>query len=100
MDDFRFRELRPVGKRVHRLGLSLNYGIDADGLRAAADRGVGRFCLSSPHVDVTLCGARSLAELDQNLAAIEKGPLAADDAWMRDFGKVVHDRGPKLAWSF
>ena len=59
-----------------------------------------RFCLSSPHVDVTLCGARSLAELDQNLAAIEKGPLVADDAWMRDFGKVVHDRGPKLAWSF
>jgi aryl-alcohol dehydrogenase-like predicted oxidoreductase len=268
MDDFRFRELRPVGKRIHRLGLALNYGIDADGLRAAADRGVGyffwpqsargmgralkdllasgrdrhvvatgptlgffggsvrrsaeralkalgtdyldvfqlfwvgkassisdatlgelvrlreagkaraigvsihdraragklaadspldllmirynaahpgaerdifphletrrpavvaytatawrrllkkpagwdgpvmtpgdcyRFCLSSPHVDVTLCGARSLAELDQNLAAIEKGPLAAGDAWMREFGKVVHERGPKLAWSF
>ena len=58
MDDLRFRKLRPVGKRVHRLGLSLNYGIDAD------------------------------------------GPLAADDAWMREFGKVVHDRGPKLAWSF
>ncbi len=30
MDDFRFRELSPVGKRVLRLGLALNYGIDAD----------------------------------------------------------------------
>jgi aryl-alcohol dehydrogenase-like predicted oxidoreductase len=268
MDDFRFRDLRPVGKRVLRLGLALNYGIDGDGVRAAADRGVGyffwprrgaeiggvlrelgsarrdrmvvatgptlgffggsvrrsaeralkalgtdyldvfqlfwvgktstitdatmgelvklrdsgkvraigvsihdrarageladdspldllmirynaahpgaerdifprldrrrpavvaytatawrrllrkpsgwdgpvmtpgdcyRFCLSSPHVDVTLCGARSLAELDENLAALDKGPLVDGDAWMRDFGKVVHDRGPTLAWSF
>jgi len=50
-----------------------------------------RFCLSSPHVDVVLTGPASAAQLDENLAAIERGPLSAeDDKWMRDFGKVVH----------
>jgi aryl-alcohol dehydrogenase-like predicted oxidoreductase len=50
-----------------------------------------RFCLSSPHVDVTLCGPASVGELRENLAALEKGPLAAEEmAWMRDFGRAVH----------
>ena len=50
-----------------------------------------RFCLSSPHVDVTLCGPSDRAQLEQNLAALDKGPLTPDeDAWMRRFGKVVH----------
>lgn len=31
------------GKRVHRLGLAANYGIDEDGVRAAMDRGVNLF---------------------------------------------------------
>lgn len=50
-----------------------------------------RFCLSSPHVDVVLTGPRSGKELDENLAALAKGPLSPDeDRWMRDFGKAVH----------
>jgi aryl-alcohol dehydrogenase-like predicted oxidoreductase len=50
-----------------------------------------RFCLSSPHVDVTLCGPANEAQLTENLAAVEKGPLSADeDAWMRRFGEAVH----------
>lgn len=50
-----------------------------------------RFCLSNPHVDVTLTGPASTAQLDENLAAIERGPLTADEAvWMRDFGRAVH----------
>ncbi len=36
-----------------------------------------RFCLSSPHVDVGLTGPASAAQLDENLAAIERGPLSA-----------------------
>lgn len=49
-----------------------------------------RFCLSSPHVDLVLCGAGSQRELDENLAALEKGPLDPEElAWMREFGKVV-----------
>ena len=50
-----------------------------------------RFCLSSPQVDVVLCGAANTAQLDANLAALQKGPLSGDEMqWMRDFGKVVH----------
>ncbi len=50
-----------------------------------------RFCLSSPHVDVTLTAPASAAELEENLAALAKGPLDADEAvWMRKFGHAVH----------
>jgi aryl-alcohol dehydrogenase-like predicted oxidoreductase len=50
-----------------------------------------RFCLSSPHVDVVLTGPRNTDELRQNLAAVEKGPLSAEElGWMRRLGKAVH----------
>jgi aryl-alcohol dehydrogenase-like predicted oxidoreductase len=50
-----------------------------------------RFCLSSPHVDLVLSGPANRKELEDNLAALEKGPLSAEeDAWMRRFGQVVH----------
>jgi aryl-alcohol dehydrogenase-like predicted oxidoreductase len=50
-----------------------------------------RFCLTSPHVDVVLCGPRNAAELREDLAALDRGPLdAAELEWMRSFGKVVH----------
>jgi aryl-alcohol dehydrogenase-like predicted oxidoreductase len=50
-----------------------------------------RFCLSSPHVDVVLTGPASSAQLDENLAALERGPLTPEeDTWMRDLGRVVH----------
>ena len=49
-----------------------------------------RFCLSSPHVDVVLTGPKTEAELDENLAALEKGPLSAEeDAWIRRLGVAV-----------
>jgi aryl-alcohol dehydrogenase-like predicted oxidoreductase len=52
-----------------------------------------RFCLSSPHVDVTLCGPKNRAELDENLAALEKGPLTSqEEAQIREYGKVVHGK--------
>ncbi len=50
-----------------------------------------RFCLSSSYVDVVLSGPSSVAELDENLDALERGPLTNDEeAWMRDFGAKVH----------
>jgi aryl-alcohol dehydrogenase-like predicted oxidoreductase len=50
-----------------------------------------RFCLSSPHVDVALTAPATTAELEENLAALAKGPLDADEiAWMRKFGHAVH----------
>lgn len=53
-----------------------------------------RFCLSSPHVDLVLCGSASERELTENLRALEKGPLTAEEmGWMRDFGKVIYGKG-------
>jgi aryl-alcohol dehydrogenase-like predicted oxidoreductase len=50
-----------------------------------------RFCLSSPHVDLVLCAPADRAQLDENLEALSRGPLTADEAqWMRRFGQAVH----------
>jgi len=50
-----------------------------------------RFCLSNPNVDVVLCGPSSTRELEENLAAVEKGALQPDEEkWMRDYGRAVH----------
>ena len=50
-----------------------------------------RFCLASPHVDLVLAGPRSVAELREDLAALDRGPLSADEmTFMREFGRAVH----------
>lgn len=50
-----------------------------------------RFCLTDPHVDVVLTGPASSQELNDNLRALEKGPLSDSEMkWMREFGRVVH----------
>jgi aryl-alcohol dehydrogenase-like predicted oxidoreductase len=50
-----------------------------------------RFQLSNPNVDLALMGPADRAQMEANLAALEKGPLTAEeDAWMREFGRAVH----------
>ncbi|HET6437771.1 MAG TPA: aldo/keto reductase [Anaeromyxobacter sp.] len=50
-----------------------------------------RFCLTHPAVDLVLTGPRTVDELRQNLAEVEKGPLPPEEvAWMRSFGRLVH----------
>ncbi len=50
-----------------------------------------RFCLSNDAVDLVLTGPRSMRELDENLAALDRGPLDAEEAkWMREYGRRVH----------
>jgi len=50
-----------------------------------------RFCLASPHVDVVLTGPRTMAQLRENLAAVDRGPLSpAEMEEMRAFGRAVH----------
>lgn len=50
-----------------------------------------RFCLTSPHVDVVLCGADTAEHLRENLDALKKGPISSDEEeWMRRFGHAVH----------
>jgi predicted aldo/keto reductase-like oxidoreductase len=53
-----------------------------------------RFQLSSPHVDLALTGPKTRAELEENLDALARGPLTADEQkWMRAYGHAVHEGG-------
>jgi aryl-alcohol dehydrogenase-like predicted oxidoreductase len=50
-----------------------------------------RFCLTSPHVDIVLTAPKNRAELSENLAALDKGPLSEEELRsMYEFGRVVH----------
>lgn len=50
-----------------------------------------RFCLSNDNVDVALMGPSSMAQLDENLDALDRGPLtAAESERVRAFGEAVH----------
>jgi aryl-alcohol dehydrogenase-like predicted oxidoreductase len=50
-----------------------------------------RFCLSSPHVDVTLAGPKNWQQLQEALDALGKGSLSPEEQqWMREFGRAVH----------
>ncbi len=46
-NSFSHRELRVVGKKVFRLGLAANYGIDEAGIRGAFDRGINYVFVTS-----------------------------------------------------
>jgi len=53
-----------------------------------------RFVLSNPHVHVCLTAPSSLGQLEENLAALEQGPLTDDDMqFITKFGDVVHAAG-------
>jgi aryl-alcohol dehydrogenase-like predicted oxidoreductase len=50
-----------------------------------------RFQLSNPHVDLAWTGPANRAQLEENLNALEKGPLTDEEQkWMRAYGKAVH----------
>jgi aryl-alcohol dehydrogenase-like predicted oxidoreductase len=49
-----------------------------------------RFVLGRPEVDVVLAGPRNGAELDEAIAALDRGPLSSDElAWMQRVGDGV-----------
>ncbi len=49
-----------------------------------------RFALTRPEVDVVISGPKNGAELDEALAALDRGPLTADElAWMHRVGDGV-----------
>ena len=49
-----------------------------------------RFALTHPAVDVVLCGPKDGAELDEAMAALDRGPLSAEEvAWMHRVGDGV-----------
>lgn len=50
-----------------------------------------RFVLGNPHVHVCLTAPRTRQQLEENLAAVGRGPLPAEDVeFMRRFGEAVH----------
>ncbi len=50
-----------------------------------------RFVLSHPSVDVCLAGPKDRAELDEAMAALDRGPMSEEElAWMRTVGQHVH----------
>ena len=52
-----------------------------------------RFCLTSPHVHLVLTGPKTREQLDENLQALEEGPLSADElAWVRQYGALVKQK--------
>jgi len=67
-----------------------------------------RFALTRPEVDVVLAGPANGAELDEALAALDRGPMSADElAWMARVGDHVRSmsaadaartRNPAALW--
>jgi aryl-alcohol dehydrogenase-like predicted oxidoreductase len=52
-----------------------------------------RFALTNPSVDLVLCGPKDAAELDEALAALDRGPMSADElAWMKRVGAAVRKK--------
>jgi aryl-alcohol dehydrogenase-like predicted oxidoreductase len=53
-----------------------------------------RFVLSNPHVDVCLAAPRNRKQLDEDLAALEAGPLSEEElALVKRFGDAVYAAG-------
>lgn len=49
-----------------------------------------RFCLSSPHIHTVLTGPRDRDQLQQNLRALDAGPLEPEELeWVREYGRKV-----------
>jgi aryl-alcohol dehydrogenase-like predicted oxidoreductase len=61
-----------------------------------------RFCLSNPHVDVVLTGPKTRQQLQENLNEIrENGPLSEEEnAWIRDYGQMVHKKSSRFTFRF
>jgi aryl-alcohol dehydrogenase-like predicted oxidoreductase len=88
------RERRPgvVAFTATRWGTLLQPRFTPEGERTPTASDCYRFALSHPTVDVCLSGPSNAAELDEALAAVERGPLDdAEMAWMRRVG--AHVRG-------
>jgi len=60
-----------------------------------------RFVLTNPNVHVSLAGPKNGPELDEAMAALDRGPLDEEElAWMRRVGAHVHARPAGYALGF
>ena len=82
-----------VGYTATRWRALLDPRLTPHGERTPTSTDCYRFVLSNPHVDLCLAGPADREQLDQAMAALDRGPLDEDElAWMRRVGKVVRDR--------
>ncbi len=52
-----------------------------------------RFALTNPHVDICMTGPANGEELEQAMAALDRGPMTEEElAWMRRVGEALRDR--------
>ena len=76
-DDFTHRTLRRVGKRVHRMGIACNYGLDADGFAAALDRGANYFFWTPLRAGKITPVLREALRRDRERYVVASGPTLA-----------------------
>jgi len=80
---------------TRRMSLVKSKRIPADEKRPTAGD-CYRFVLTNPSVDVAITGPSKAAQLEENLAEVQKGPMSADElAWMRRIGDFVYGRERK-----
>ena len=54
-----------------------------------------RFALTNPEVDVCMTGPKDLAQMQEALATLDRGPLSLEElTWMRQVGDHVHRKNP------
>lgn len=84
---------RPLGVVAYTAtswGQLLNPSRMPEGLRVPQGADCYRFQLSHPRVDVALCGPKDDAQLDEAMAALDRGPMTpAELAWMKLVGAAV-----------
>jgi aryl-alcohol dehydrogenase-like predicted oxidoreductase len=65
------------------------------GARTPAASDCYRFVLANPNVDVCMTGPKTVAEMEEALRALDRGPLTPDElAWMHRVGDHVHEQYP------
>ena len=74
-----------------RWGALLDPGMVPDGEAVPRASDCYRFALADPRVSMCLSGPKDASELDEAMAALDRGPMDEDElAWMRRVGDGVH----------
>jgi aryl-alcohol dehydrogenase-like predicted oxidoreductase len=88
-----------VAYTATRWGALLNPKLIPDGEPVPRASDCYRFALANPNVGVCLSGPADTAQLDEALAALDRGPMDEDElAWMRRVGDAVHAASMTKTW--
>ncbi len=74
MTDFAHTTLRAVQKPTHRMGLALSFGLDANGLSAAIDRGVTYFFFQSLQTSYAVPVLKQALKANREKFILASGP--------------------------